>query len=230
MTGGGHKSMTGTRRSPNGRNKPARLEDRPTKPHAPTPREEEATERFRERRRRASPAPSLKLTSKDGIRSIEMDHPDLALASRLLMEAVGTTDADFLCGLLKQLANTGTADGELDAEALNFVLSAVKGVQPRDELEGMLAAQMAVVHAATMTAARRFNRSEYLPGRDSASRAMNQLARTYAAQMETLRRYRTGGEQKVTVEHVTVNQGGQAIVGNVQHGGRGVTKKDDTTP
>jgi hypothetical protein len=34
-------------------------------------------------------------------------------------------------------------------------------------------------------------------------------------QVEALKRYRTGGEQKVTVEHVTVNQGGQAIVGNI---------------
>ena len=47
------------------------------------------------------------------------------------------------------------------------------------------------------------------------------LARTFATQLEALKRYRTGGTQKVTVEHVTVNAGGQAIVGNVAHGGRG---------
>jgi hypothetical protein len=35
-------------------------------------------------------------------------------------------------------------------------------------------------------------------------------------QLEALRRYRNGGQQKVIVEHVTVNQGGQAIVGTVQ--------------
>ena len=34
-------------------------------------------------------------------------------------------------------------------------------------------------------------------------------------QVEALKRYRTGGEQKVTVHHVTVNEGGQAIVGAV---------------
>lgn len=41
--------------------------------------------------------------------------------------------------------------------------------------------------------------------------------------METLKRYRTGGEQKVTVHHVTVNDGGQAIVGTLEQktGGRG---------
>ena len=43
-------------------------------------------------------------------------------------------------------------------------------------------------------------------------------------QMEALKKYRTGGEQKVTVEHVTVNSGGQAIVGNIPTGGRGYGK------
>ena len=38
--------------------------------------------------------------------------------------------------------------------------------------------------------------------------------------MEALKRYRTGGEQKVTVQHVTVGEGGQAIVGNVTQGRR----------
>jgi hypothetical protein len=40
-------------------------------------------------------------------------------------------------------------------------------------------------------------------------------------QMETFKRYRTGGQQKVRVEHVTVNAGGQAIVGAVEPGGGG---------
>jgi hypothetical protein len=44
--------------------------------------------------------------------------------------------------------------------------------------------------------------------------------------METLKRYRTGGEQKVTVQHVTVNEGGQAVVGNLSHGGGGGGRKN----
>ena len=37
-------------------------------------------------------------------------------------------------------------------------------------------------------------------------------------QLESLKRYRTGGEQKVVVQHVNVNEGGQAIVGTVDRG------------
>jgi hypothetical protein len=93
----------------------------------------------------------------------------------------------------------------------------------------MLAAQMAAVHMATMTFARRLAHVDNIPQQDSAERAFNKLTRTFTTQMDALKRYRTGGQQKVTVEHVTVNQGGQAIVGNVETGGRGASKKPETT-
>ena len=48
--------------------------------------------------------------------------------------------------------------------------------------------------------------------------ALNKLAHTCAAQVEALIRYRSIGQQKVVVEHVTVNADGQAIVGHVARG------------
>ena len=89
----------------------------------------------------------------------------------------------------------------------------------------MLAAQMAAVHNATMTFARRVNHVDNIPQQDSAERAFNKLARTFAFQVEALKRYRSVGNQTVRVEHVTVNEGGQAIVGNVAHGERGLPEK-----
>ncbi len=94
----------------------------------------------------------------------------------------------------------------------------------------MLAAQMAAVHMATMTFARRLAHVDNIPQQDAAERAFNKLARTFAAQMEALKRYRTGGQQRVIVEHVTVNEGGQAIVGKVAQGGRGSAKNRRATP
>jgi hypothetical protein len=82
----------------------------------------------------------------------------------------------------------------------------------------MLAAQVAAVHIATMTCARRLAHVTDLPQQDSAERAFNKLARTFALQIEALKRYRTGGEQKITVQHVTVNEGEQATIGSVSPG------------
>jgi hypothetical protein len=80
---------------------------------------------------------------------------------------------------------------------------------------------MAAVHMATITFAQRLNHVDNIPQQDSAERAFNKLARTFAVQMEALKRDRTGGEQKVTVQHVTVNEGGQAIVGAVSQASGG---------
>src|SRR5262249_4601564 len=136
-------------------------------------------------------------------------------------------------GLLTQLANAGSRGRQIDEDALNFMLSVVTGSKPKDQLEAMLVAQMAAIHTATMTFARRLANVETRGQQDSAERALNKLARTYAMQMEALKRYRTGGEQKVTVQHVSVNEGGQAIVGNVDQaaaGGTAAEKPITTTP
>ena len=47
----------------------------------------------------------------------------------------------------------------------------------------------------------------------------NKLSRTYANLVEALNRHRGKGQQKISVEHVHVHAGGQAIVGAVETGG-----------
>jgi hypothetical protein len=46
--------------------------------------------------------------------------------------------------------------------------------------------------------------------------AAARLMKAYATQVEVLRRLRSGGQQFVRVEHVHVNDGGQAVIGNVK--------------
>ena len=177
-------------------------------------------------------APRVKISVNGGAAQLSPDHPDFAVGHILLMEAIGTVELDFLNGLLKQLANAGSQGKSVDESGLNFMLAVIKGVEPKDQVEAMLAAQMAAVHMATMTFARRLAHVDNIQKQDSAERAFNKLARTFAAQVEALRRHRTGGEQKVTVEHVTVNEGGQAIVGTVAHnpGGGRVARNSKATP
>jgi hypothetical protein len=62
----------------------------------------------RTRRKQKPPAPRLKVSVNDDVSQISIAHPDPATAQILLMEALGTTDADFLDGLLGQLAAAGT--------------------------------------------------------------------------------------------------------------------------
>jgi hypothetical protein len=186
-----------------------------SKSYEPSPQERALMEAYVARSQKPVGSPLLKVSEKGGVNYIEPDHQDEAIGSLLLMNALGTTEPAFLNFLLGQLANAGTQGREVDERGLNFMLAVVKGVEPKDQVEAMLGAQMAAVHMATMTFARRLAHVENILQQDSAERAFNKLARTFAIQMEALKRYRTGGQQKVTVEHVTVHDGGQAIVGSV---------------
>jgi hypothetical protein len=201
------------------------------KTYEPTPEEHAAVAAHLAKKNQKPPAPRIKLAEKGGAVHVSTDHPMPSLGHTLVMQALGSADADFCDGLIGELVNANKLGKKPDECGLNYMLAVVKAVAPKDEIEAMLAAQMAAVHVATMTFARRLNHVDNLAQQDSAERAFNKLARTFAVQMEALKRYRTGGEQKVTVHHVTVNEGGQAIVGAVSPvatGGGGSGKKEAT--
>ena len=52
---------------------------------------------------------------------------------------------------------------------------------------------------------------------------VTKLMRTYAAQVEALNKYRNKGKLQLTVKHqnVNVNDGGQAVIGDIGGGGNG---------
>jgi hypothetical protein len=99
-------------------------------------------------------------------------------------------------------------------------IAGLVGIGPNDELEGMLAAQLVACHNASMECYRRamIGEQTFEGRRENLSQA-NKLSRTYTTLLEALNRHRGKGQQKVTVEHVHVHEGGQAIVGNVEGGG-----------
>ena len=196
------------------------------KPYEPTPREREAAAKALEAK---AAAPRMKTKMKDGNVNVWIDHADQYYGMALLMDAIGVHDSAVFDGLLSQVCNASLEKGAVNARSMNFMLGVMKGIAPKDTVEAMLAAQMAAAHTATLTFARRLSQAETIQQQDSAERAFNRMGRTFTTQVEALKKYRTGGQQKVTVEHVTVNEGGQAIVGNVETGGRGTSKKPGAT-
>jgi hypothetical protein len=101
-------------------------------------------------------------------------------------------------------------------EHTNYALAALHGMRPRDPLEALLLVQMLGVHNLSTEFIRRAALSnQSSEGADLAVNWCTKLSRTFVTQMEVLIRYRSQGQQKVIVEHVHVNQGGQAVVGVV---------------
>jgi len=101
--------------------------------------------------------------------------------------------------------------------AVNAALAMIEAAAPKDEIEGALAVQMACTHTAAMAVLARLGDGHGSELRVAAlGSAAARLLRAYATQVEVLRRLRHGGQQYVRVEHVYVNDGGQAVIGNVK--------------
>jgi hypothetical protein len=113
----------------------------------------------------------------------------------------------------------------------NAAIAALVGISPNDELEGMMAGQLIAAHSAAMECYRRAMIGEQtFEGRNVNLAQANKLSRTFTLLLDALNRHRGKGQQKVTVEHVHVHAGGQAIVGAVATPGGGDTTKAEEQP
>ena len=162
--------------------------------------------------------PRIKLSS----HGFFIDHPERERGERLMANALGVADRDAMEGILRQLVKASVSRGRPDKVNLAFMMSMVKSIKPRDSIEAMLVAQMVSVHVMAMRCTQHLAHANDLAQHDSAARALGRLTRTFPAQIEALNRYRSqgtrSGEPAVTVQNVKVEDGGNAILGNVtQH-------------
>ena len=122
-----------------------------------------------------------------------------------MLESFGITDEDFTGPLYTQLTS---ADG-FGGDGVEFAAAVIKGAAPRDVFETMQAAQMALVHWAAMQYLRQVAKEKGTAYQEFAVNSATKLMRTYSSQLDSMKRYRTGGEQIVTVKHVAVDESGQ---------------------
>ena len=137
---------------------------------------------------------------------------------RRLNKALGTTSSDFVNASLFHIQSACRSPwGGISELAVNAALAMIEAAAPKDEIEGALAVQMACTHTAAMAVLAKLD-AAFATERHIAAfgTAAARLMRSYATQVEVLRRLRNGGQQFVRVEHVHVNDGGQAVIGNVK--------------
>ena len=143
----------------------------------------------------------------------------------------GSKDDDWNSGIANATVRAqwfGHAEGDEAQRLRSAQVSGLVGISPRDEIEGMLAAQMLACHNASMECFRRaMIPDQTFEGRNQNLNYGNKSSRTFAMLLETLNKHRGKGQQKVTVEHVHVHAGGQAIVGNVTRGGGSPATSED---
>jgi hypothetical protein len=164
-------------------------------------------------------------------------HPDIA--GFRMMNTLGTTSVDLADRLISQILNAThlQPSGEpISENTLNAALGAVAGIAPRDEAEAMLAAQMVGVHWTAMDLLRQAGATDSRFQFNDAGNMAVKLLRTYTAQLEALKRYRSAGEQRVVVQHQHVNVTADQAAVQVNAGaapdpgGRGVASKPEDQP
>ena len=141
----------------------------------------------------------------------------------------GSRSDDVNMFLINQAINTVRTKNLDEAgkdKQFQAAVATMAGIAPTDELEGMMAAQLFAAHNAAMECyGRAMGGNISFEARSENLSQANKLSRTYATLLESLNRHRGKGQQKVTVEHVHVHEGGQAVVGNVTHQGGGDREK-----
>jgi hypothetical protein len=139
------------------------------------------------------------------------------------LRPIGGSRSDrFNATLIDAMTKTGwfsSGIAEEDRARLLFVaVTGLRAFKPSDEIEGMLAAQAMAAHHASMECSRRaMVPDQPFEAAQGLRKAAANASRTFIELLSALDRKRGKG-QVVRVERVVVNEGGQAIVGNV-HGG-----------
>jgi hypothetical protein len=150
-----------------------------------------------------------------------------------LQAATGTEVAHLQLHMIDQVAQSLWLREGLSVdqkfERIKSAVAMVEGIKPDGGIEGLLAAQMvATPNAAMDCLGRAMIRGQTFEGRDQSLKHAAKLLSIYTRQVEVLDKRRGKGQQKVTVEYVNVEAGGQAIVGHVETGGRKRRRKSQS--
>ena len=141
----------------------------------------------------------------------------------------GTGEQEQVKALLSHCLKVLKPDEASDDHPANdermFLLSIIRDIAPRDPIERMLAVQMAATHVATIRAGRWMATSDNLPQVRRTIPASTSSRAPLPPRSRPCESIGRAGNRRVTVQHVNVADGGQAIVGNVQTGGRGCDEK-----
>lgn len=139
-------------------------------------------------------------------------------------QIAGINNVDLAESLLNSIAGSlfiyENETAESRNKRINAAVATIKSLAPKDAVEAHLIAQMICSHNIAMECTRRANiNGQTFDGRDMALKYAAKYMSLFQDQLRTLNKHRGKGDQKVTIEHVNVAAGGQAIVGNINAGG-----------
>ena len=218
--------MTKAKKPRSGKSKASLLPERPE----PTENEKEAIAAAREsfNSRPSRPSCSLSFDAERNAASFQSAHNDDEGFARHLGDALGSRQPGFRHHMIHLICNAvGTlGNGQPSENAVNAAFAILAAVGPKDEIEGILGAQIAATNDLSLELIAAAKRSKTVEATAAYINQATKLQRTMCTQLETLAKLRRGGEQVVRHIHVD-NRGGQAVIAENVHTGGGNGKGDD---
>ena len=136
---------------------------------------------------------------------------------------LGIIDRELASIELGGVVNGALAPSSRSPEQIHALVSLYRETGVENPVEAMLMSQMVTVHKHAMKLMAKASEISSVTSCEAVMNMANKLMRTFTAQVEAFEKLKRGGKQVIKVDHVHVHEGGQAIVGNIQHpvgGGR----------
>ena len=140
-----------------------------------------------------------------------------------LVKQIGAEDiaTDVINAIMSPLMSLITTQGEDTESAFNKSITLIAASDPKNQLELMLATQLAMTHITLGKSAQLLDRNySQVKSTNSLGNLYIKLSRLCIDQINKLERMKGKGQQKIIVEKVNIEAGGQAAIG-VYEGGVG---------
>jgi hypothetical protein len=145
-----------------------------------------------------------------------------------LIKQIGAKDiaTDVINSIISPLINLITTQGDDTESAFNKSITLIAAADPKNQLELILATQLAMTHITLGKSAQLLDRNySQAKSPNSFGNLYTKLSRLGIDQINTLERMKGRGQQKIIVEKVNIEAGGQAAIGVYE--GVGVNAKKE---
>ena len=134
-------------------------------------------------------------------------------------EYYGTNDSNSVYILGAQVVGSLGGKKKVGKATHSAILDMLKSMAPRNTHEGMLAVQLISTHFLAMDVIAGMRKSDIKEMIEFHAKLTDKLMKLFLKQTEALRKLQNGNQQRIIIEKVEVQSGGQAVVGNIQSGG-----------
>ena len=147
--------------------------------------------------------------------------PDSPLTKLIQQTGIKGIVPDVVKAIMSPLINLiANQDGNDTGSALNKSITLIAASDPKNQLELMLATQLAMTHITLGKSARLLDQNyKDVQTINSLGNLYTKLSRLGIDQINTLERMKGKGQQRIIVEKINIEAGGQAAIGVYEGGG-----------